>query len=132
MPKLTLTSGAPDRPACGATKGRDGDKLWSHLRSSSVSAVVVASAGAMPSLAYWGPPITDGDIETLNLLTARPIAKAALDIETPIGLLAEGGAGFSGSPGIEGHRANGQGFVPRFTNAAVTVTNAETLSLIHI
>jgi alpha-galactosidase len=79
----------------------------------------------MPSLGYWGAALGDEDLASLGVVTARPVARATLDVETPIGLIAESGGGFSGSPGISGHRLDGQGFGPRFTNAAVTTENAD-------
>lgn len=69
----------------------------------------------MPYLAYWGSNLSDSDVDGLHIAMTRPRAKAALNIEAPIGLVAEQGSGFPGLPGLEGSRSDGADFAPRFT-----------------
>ncbi len=117
---MTLENRGSRAIAATASNGTRSGTIWSHLRGADVSVVLISEGAGMPSLAYWGSPIDDGDIESLDLLAGRPVARASLDAETPIGIVTEGGGGFSGSPGLSGHRDDGQGFAPRFSNAAVS------------
>ncbi len=84
-----------------------------HLTNGATS-VVIADIGGMPWIAHWGAPIVDADVDGLLEAIARPLPNGTLDFETPVGIIAEHGSGFSGSPGISGARANGSAWAPRF------------------
>ncbi len=83
-----------------------------HLTDGRTSLVLVTDGG-MPCLAHWGAPLG-----TLSAAAAamfeRPAPGGGLDIDPPLGLVAEAGRGWFGLPGIEGHRARGRDFAPRF------------------
>ncbi len=97
----------------------DAGVVWVHLRAENTSVVILSTDGGMPTLAHWGPSLTDGDVEDLTAVSVRPLPQAALDIEAPLGLVAESGRGFIGTPGIAGHRSDGQGFGPEFKTVGV-------------
>lgn len=84
-----------------------------HLSGGGVS-VVVAQQGGMPWIGYWGPTLRDEDVLGAISSSSRPLPNGTLDIEAPISLVVEHGAGFSGSPGISGSRFDGSAWAPRF------------------
>ena len=45
----------------------------------------------------------------------RPVPGGGLDVDPPLGLIAESGVGWFGRPGIEGHRPHGRDFAPQFS-----------------
>lgn len=75
--------------------------------------VVVLSDGGMPEIGYWGSPIGDGTIDAG--LFARPVVGGGLDVDAPLGVVAEAARGWFGRPGIEGNRPGGGDFAPRFS-----------------
>ena len=44
----------------------------------------------------------------------RPVPGGGLDVDPPLGLVAESSVGWFGNPGIEGHRPDGRDFAPQF------------------
>lgn len=91
-----------------------GDVKLAHLGGTTTSVVVSSDSSEMPTISYWGPTLNDADIASLPTATRRPRARASLNRETPIGLVAEQGSGFSGLPGVIGSRFDGSDFAPRF------------------
>lgn len=93
-----------------------GSSVLGHLRNEHASVVIVGDGG-MPEIGYWGAPIGDGPIDP-GLFT-RPIVGGGLDVDAPLGIVAEAARGWFGRPGIEGSRVGGRDFAPRFelTNA---------------
>ncbi|MGI9595083.1 MAG: alpha-galactosidase, partial [Acidimicrobiales bacterium] len=87
-----------------------------HLTAGSTS-LVFSATGDMPALLYWGPALGDGEAASIDVVTARPVARASLDVEAPIGLVAESSRGFPGSPGLVGHRPAGSAYQPQFGGA---------------
>ena len=87
--------------------------LLAHLTNGTTS-LLITSDGGMPCLAHWGAALGDTDTRIFPALE-RPVPKGALDIDAPLGLLAESSVGWFGAPGIEGHRADGRDFAPQFS-----------------
>ncbi len=44
----------------------------------------------------------------------RPVPRGGLDVDPPLGLIAEASVGWFGTPGLEGHRPDGSDFAPQF------------------
>ncbi|MEL6984689.1 MAG: glycoside hydrolase family 36 N-terminal domain-containing protein, partial [Actinomycetota bacterium] len=67
----------------------------------------------MPVIVHLGPPIPAFDPQLLD----QPVAHATLDSPAPLGIITEHGYGFGGRPGLMGHRGDGSGWSPLFTEA---------------
>jgi alpha-galactosidase len=83
-----------------------------HLTDGSAS-LLITSDGGMPCLAHWGATLGDTDSRLLGALE-RPVPGGGLDIDPPLGLVAESSVGWFGNPGLEGHRDDGRDFAPQF------------------
>ncbi len=84
-----------------------------HLSNGRTS-LVFADTGGMPRLVHWGQalgPLSPGAAAMWD----RPAPGGGLDIDPPLGLVAQAGDGWFGTPGIEGHRPGGRDFAPRFS-----------------
>lgn len=82
-----------------------------HLTNRHAS-VIIVSDGGMPEIAYWGAPVGDQPIDPG--LFMRPVVGGGLDVDAPVGIVAEASRGWFGRPGIEGCRSGGRDFAPRF------------------
>lgn len=88
---------------------------------------IVVKTRPFAEIVYWGPHLahfSPQDCESLQ----RPVANGRLDTDSPVTLMAEGGHGLFGSPGIEGHR-NGLDASPVFTTVEVR-QQGETLLIV--
>lgn len=86
-----------------------------HLTGSWASVVVDLSTG-VPTIRHWGALLgSDIDLDAIVAATTRPIAHGGLDIEAPVSLVPEHGSGFTGHPGLLGHRRRGTAWAPRFS-----------------
>ncbi|WP_026971290.1 alpha-galactosidase [Aliagarivorans marinus] len=72
-----------------------------HLTSERCSLVIKVDRNA--EIIHWGNRISQID-EDLLLATERPVSQARLDVDVPLSLVPEMGAGHFNAPGIEGHR----------------------------
>lgn len=82
-----------------------------HLSDGRTS-VVVVGGGGVPAVAYWGAALGDDALPVA--LFERPVVGGGLDVDAPVGVVAEAAAGWFGLPGIEGSRPDGSDFAPRF------------------
>ncbi len=87
-------------------------EVIAHLTDGRTSLLVV-SDGGMPIVAHFGTALGEAPIDVTAI--ERPAVGGGLDIDPPVGLVAESAAGWFGRPGIEGHRLGGRDFAPRFT-----------------
>ena len=87
-------------------------QLLAHL-TDGITSLLITSSGGMPCLAHWGAPLGDSDGRLLAALE-RPVPVGGLDVDPPVGLLAESSVGWFGNPGLEGHRSDGRDFAPQF------------------
>lgn len=72
--------------------------------------LIVATAGGVPSVLYWGPRLgPDIDPEALVALAARAEAPASPYPDIPLALTPQAGQGWPGRPGLAAHR-DGRGW----------------------
>ena len=90
-----------------------------HLTDGRVS-IVVATVGRLCRDPVLGCGAGRGrsrcDVRALR----RPVTGGALDVEAPASLVPEHGSGYTGRPGLAGHRPDGTGWAPRFTPVSAT------------
>lgn len=81
-----------------------------HLSRGGVSVVLGHDASGIPALLHWGAALGDLDDDILaGLVAARApgVARSAYDQPRLTGLVPDGTRGFSGTPGLGGHRVGG-------------------------
>ena len=91
-----------------------------HLTDDRSSMLITISRG-MPCVAHWGAAVGDLDRALLGAVE-RAVPGGGLDVDPPLGLVAESGVGSFGRPGIEGHRPDGRDFAPRFSLQSITTS----------
>ncbi|MGW3607000.1 alpha-galactosidase [Micromonospora sp. NPDC005161] len=87
-----------------------------HLRRARTSLVLDARGPGLPRIAHWGGDIGDLDDDGLRQLvdaTVPPVVPSSFDEPTVLSLLPEPSAGWSGRPGLAGHR-DGTGWSTAF------------------
>src|SRR3954469_7338061 len=94
-----------------------------HLTDGRCS-LLLSGAGGMPRLVHWGASLGDVDTRVLAALE-RPVPRGGLDVDAPLGLVAEASVGWFGTPGIEGHRPDGSDFAPQFVLRSSEVTSTD-------
>jgi len=82
-----------------------------HLRGSGLDVVVDVDHGA-PTIVHWGAPLDDSD--GLRAALDRPHVHGAADLVAPVSVVPQHGSGFTGRPGLSGHRRRGRHWAPRF------------------
>lgn len=93
----------------GETVKMDDMPAYARLDSDRIS-FVVATAGGVPSVLYWGPRLADDiDLAALTALNARAEAPASPFPDVPLALTPQAGLGWPGRPGLAAHR-DGQGW----------------------
>ncbi|PZE85200.1 alpha-galactosidase [Curtobacterium sp. MCBD17_032] len=96
-----------------------------HLSAGGVSLVLDCSAGRLPAVVHWGAALGDlSDAELLALAAADvlPLQPSTPDVAVRLSVLPEPHTGWTGRPGIVGHR-DGRDWAPAFTLTAVDVTD---------
>jgi alpha-galactosidase len=86
------------------------------LRSADVAAgveVVVDTTTGVPTIRHWGAPLAARDLDSMTAAAVLPIVAGAGDVAAPLSVVPEHGAGFTGRPGLAGHRAGGRAWAPR-------------------
>ncbi|OLF06153.1 alpha-galactosidase [Actinophytocola xinjiangensis] len=112
-----------------------------HLATDTVSVVLDARGGRLPTVVHWGAPLgplSDEDLATLADTVVGPAANSAVDEPVGVALVPEATAGHPGRPGLRGHRA-GQAWVSTFRVAdlrvdasSVTVVAEDPYALLHL
>ena len=74
--------------------------------------VVVDLAHGVPAIVHWGAPIDDP--VTVTSALDRPLVFGLPDQIAPVSVVPEHAAGFTGRPGLLGHRRRGGHWAPRF------------------
>lgn len=94
-----------------------------HLRAAGVSVVVDMQPGTMPSIVHWGADLGElGDVELRDLAAlAEPLLDNTVDAPESLGVVPLMSSGWMGTPGLQGHRADGSSWSPRFDD----VTHAQ-------
>lgn len=76
-----------------------------RLDSRQDTLVLISNAGFVPEILYYGKRLDDSaDLETVAVLSQRPLPYGGLDKGESASCLPEAGRGFSGWPGISAHR----------------------------
>lgn len=88
-----------------------------HFRAAGVSVVIECPADALPAVLHWGPDLGPLDDRALAALAAslRPRLDMTADVPVRTGLVPEARTGWTGMPGLTGHRA-GRDWSPAFTS----------------
>ncbi|MCI4065083.1 alpha-galactosidase [Micromonospora sp. R77] len=78
-----------------------------HLRRARTSLVLDARGPGLPRVVHWGAdlgPVPADDLPALVDATVPPVVPSSFDAPTVLSLLPEASAGWSGRPGLAGHR----------------------------
>ncbi|MFI5837445.1 alpha-galactosidase [Micromonospora sp. NPDC051300] len=78
-----------------------------HLRRARTSLVLDARGPGLPRVVHWGAdlgPLSPDDLPGLVDATVPPVVPSSFDEPTVLSLLPEASAGWSGRPGLAGHR----------------------------
>ena len=94
-----------------------------HLHDERLS-VVISTRGNVPAIVYWGSFLGHSPLQ-LNLFM-RAILGGGIDLDPPLGIIAQHHDGWLGNPGVEGCFPDGSGSFPHFINSssANTTTSA--------
>lgn len=92
-----------------------------HLRAAGVSVLLAGADHRLPAVSHWGPDL--GDLPETGLADAvsaavAPNAANGVDHPVPVAVLPEAWTGWTGTPGVVGHRS-GRAWAPRFTVTGV-------------
>lgn len=85
---------------------RQNDELI-HLRAAGVSVVIEISESGPPALLHWGADLGDlgaGELTALARLAVPPLATNGADRPVRLSVLPEQSTGWTGTPGLTGHR----------------------------
>jgi alpha-galactosidase len=95
-----------------------------HLHDERLS-VVISTRGNVPAIVYWGSFLGHSPLHQ-NLFT-RAILGGGIDLDPPLGIIAQHHDGWLGSPGVEGCFPDGSGSFPHFiiTSTSNTTTTAD-------
>ncbi|WP_405095086.1 alpha-galactosidase [Micromonospora sp. NBC_01412] len=81
-----------------------------HLRRARTSLVLDARGPGLPRVAHWGAelgPLAADELSALVDAGLAPVVPSSFDAPTVLSLLPEASAGWSGRPGLAGHRDGG-------------------------
>ncbi|MEH1058771.1 alpha-galactosidase [Micromonospora sp. CPCC 206171] len=87
-----------------------------HLRRAATSLVLDGRGPGLPRVVHWGAdlgPLPADDLPALVDATVPPVVPSSFDAPTVLSLLPEASAGWSGRPGLTGHR-NGRDWSTAF------------------
>lgn len=93
------------------------------LGSDGVSVVLDLAEGRLPAIVWWGAdlgPLTTADIEALTLASVRVSDGNPVDVPVRLAVIPEHHAGWTGRPGISGHRG-ATAWSPRFETTSVAL-----------
>jgi alpha-galactosidase len=85
-----------------------------HLIGSTFD-VVVDVADGIPTIVHWGAPLgPDADLAAMSRSLDRPEVAGSMSAVAPVSIVPLHSEGFPGRPGLEGRRAGGRAWSPRF------------------
>lgn len=87
--------------------------MTTHSLHVGATQLVVNTASGVPEITWLGTPL-HANLDLLTTLQERPIANASISVMAPASLLPTEADGWVGAPGIEGSRADGSAWSPRF------------------
>jgi alpha-galactosidase len=94
------------------------------MRRDGVAVVLDMTDGQLPAILHWGPDLgllTAEDVAAFALASVRTADGNPVDIPVRQAILPQQEAGWTGRPGLSGHRAGGSDWSPRFVATAVSV-----------
>ncbi|TDN45970.1 alpha-galactosidase [Curtobacterium flaccumfaciens] len=94
-----------------------------HLQAGGVSLVLDCRDRALPAVVHWGAalgPLDDQALAALAEADVAPVANNEVDVPVRLAILPEPHRGWTGRPGLAGHR-DGRDWSPAFTVTAVDV-----------
>ncbi|UXN25665.1 alpha-galactosidase [Curtobacterium flaccumfaciens] len=97
-----------------------------HLTAGGVSLVLDCRDDALPAVVHWGAALGPLDTEALTALAdadVAPVAPNEMDDPVRLSVLPEPHRGWSGRPGLAGHR-DGADWSPAFTVTSLAVTDS--------
>src|SRR6478609_11213984 len=105
---LDVTSGGVSVliDARGAGEVTDTTRLF-HLASGGVSVLIDARGAGVPRIVHWGAALDvrdQRDLEQLASASIPQIVSNSIDTPVPLAILPEQAKGWTGTPGISGHR----------------------------
>lgn len=96
-----------------------------HLTAGGVSLVLDCRDAALPAVVHWGEALGPLDADALTALVdadVAPVAQNEMDDPVRVAVLPEPNRGWSGRPGLSGHR-DGHDWSPAFTVRSLDVTD---------
>uniref|UniRef100_A0A942T978 alpha-galactosidase n=1 Tax=Neobacillus citreus TaxID=2833578 RepID=A0A942T978_9BACI len=96
-----------------------------HLTSGGVSLVLDCSGRALPAVVHWGAalgPLSDDELDALAAADVAVVQPNEVDVPVRLAVLPEPHRGWSGRPGLSGHR-DGHDWSPAFTVSELDVTD---------
>ena len=112
-----------------------------HLATDTVSLVLDARGGRLPTVVHWGAPLgrlSEEDLATLADTVVGPVAVSTPDAPVPVAVVPEASGGYQGRPGLRGHRS-GTAWVTSFrvsdlrvTDSSVEVVAEDPHALLHL
>lgn len=96
------------------------------LSGGGVALWLVVREETLPEVVHWGAVLPDSavDVAAAVLATEDLLSTNGVDVAVRASVLPEGGVGFQGRPGVEGHR-EGRSWSPKWRTDAVTVDGVE-------
>lgn len=94
-----------------------------------VALILDLPADGLPRVLHWGTdpgPLSSDALAHLRSAATAPNASNGLDSPYPVGILPEAWTGWTGTPGLEGHRDGAQ-WSPRFVPTKVDICDTEGL-----
>ena len=92
-----------------------------HLHDERLS-VVISTRGNVPAIVYWGSFL--GEKPLHQNLFMRAVLGGGVDLDPPLGIIAQHHDGWLGNPGVEGCFPDGSGSFPHFIISSSTNTTA--------
>ncbi|OLF15391.1 alpha-galactosidase [Actinophytocola xanthii] len=100
-----------------------------HLATDTVSLVLDARSGGLPTVVHWGAPLgrpSEPELAALADAVVGPTSPSTPDEPVPLAVLPEPAAGYRGRPGLRGHRTGRAGLPSfRLTDLRVGASSVE-------
>ncbi len=97
-----------------------------RLAAQGTALVLHLPTQTLPVVVHWGAdpgPLDERGLADLDLASKPPLATNGVDAGVTVSILPEAWTGWTGTPGLSGHRA-GRAWSPRFTPTSVDVLDA--------
>lgn len=98
-----------------------------RLAAAGVALIVELPPHSLPVVVHWGAdpgPLDETELATIVTATRAPLATNGVDEPVAVAVLPEGWTGWTGTPGLSGHR-QGADWSPRFRPTSVVVDEGE-------